>query len=106
MLIVPVSVLPNQTFNLVLDEQYCTVTIYWKQIRLYMDLRVDDLPVFTGAICQNAHRINLAPTLRFRGTFHFFDVDGQRAPDIPGLDTRYNLIYLSEGEDVPDMLRY
>ena len=106
MQIIPLSQFPAQTLNVVLDEQYCTISLYWRQIRLYLDLFVNSIPICRGAICQNRANILQSRSPNFNGTLHFFDLDDDRAPEWQNLNSRYILIYVDENEILPAALRY
>ena len=103
---IPLRQLPSQSFQIILDGQYCTITLYWKQKQLYLDLLVGNEPVIVGHICQNRANILQSPNYKFRGTLHFWDTRGDRPPAWGELDTRYILLFLSEGEEIPEALRY
>ena len=105
MQVIPVSALPNQTFNIVLDGQYCTISLRWKQKRLYLDLDVDSIAVRRGAVCENRADILQSPTVLFRGSLHFWDNEGDTPPEWARLDSRYFLLYVSKDEDLPESLK-
>lgn len=101
-----ISPLPAQTFNIVLDGQNCTISLYWRQTRLYLDLNVGATEICRGAICQNRADIMQSPSPDFSGTLHFFDLEGEQAPHYSGLNSRWLLLYLAAGEGLPQGLRY
>ena len=95
---IPLQALPAQRLNVVLDDQNCTIHIYWRWGRCFMDLSVDDTEIFTGAICQNIQAVNQSPSIYFAGLFYFFDTLGDVAPQWDGLGDRWRLFFLSAGE--------
>ena len=101
-----ISPIPAQTFNVVLDGQYCTISLYWRQTRLYLDLSVGAVEVCRGAVCQNRADIIQSPAPDFNGTLHFYDFEGERPPHYSGLNSRWGLFYLSGVETLPEGLRY
>lgn len=106
MVIVPTSALPSQRFYIVLDGQDCTLKLYWRQTRLYLDLYSGASPVRLGAVCECGANIVPGPNPDFKGSLHFIDLDGQSPPVWDKLGQRFFLVYLSEGEAVPALLRY
>lgn len=106
MQIIPLSQLPAQTLNVVLADQYCTISLYWRQTRLYLDLSVGAFAVCQGAICQDRASVVQSPSRYFNGSLHFYDQEGRRPPQWEGLNTRWVLLFLEEGEEIPEGLRY
>lgn len=107
---IPLSQIPSQSFNIVLDGQNCTVGLDWRQTRLYLDLEVEDALVCQGAICQNLASVIWSPSHNFKGSLHFLDLEGQQPPHWEELHTgeqgRFVLLYISAEEDLPLALRY
>lgn len=117
MKLIPLSKLPAQTFDVILDgairpssaassANVCTLSLYWRQIRLYLDLSIPGRIIFQGNICQNRGRVNVSRSPYFKGTLHFFDLQGDEAPRWDGLNDRWVLLYVPEGEELPEGLRY
>ena len=100
------SVLAAQTFQVVLDDQQCRITLYQRGRRMYLDLEVDSETVCRGAICQNRASVVPFPTLSFSGSLHFWDTLGDEPPQYDRLGTRFLLLYLAEDEDMPDALKF
>jgi hypothetical protein len=107
---IPLSPTPAQTFNVVLADQYCTISVYWRQARLYLDLDAGGAAVCRGAVCQNRADVLQSKSQVFAGTLHFFDREGDRPPRWERLHTgasgRWMLVYLEDGEEIPEVLRY
>jgi len=103
---IPISAIPAQRFQVVLDGQYCTITIRQKGQRLYLDLSVADARVCVGAICIHGADVIQSPSPHFSGSLHFLDLTGQAPPQWAELGSRFVLIYLSAGEEVPEALRF
>ncbi len=110
MQIIPLSAIPAQTLNVVLSGRYCTVSVYWRQERLYLDLSADGVEVCRGAICQNRADVLQSRSPAFAGTLHFMDMEGDRPPHWQGLRSgntgRWLFLHVEEGERLPDGLRY
>ncbi len=103
---IPLSPIPAQTFQIVLDDQQCCISLYQRGQRIYLDLDVDDEPVCRGAICQNRASIVQSPTRLFSGSLHFWDTLGDEPPRYDLLDTRFQLMYISKDEELPDELKF
>ena len=103
---IPLSAIPNQTLSVVLDGQDCTISLYWRQVRLYLDLISNGIRVVTGAVCENKANVLQSRRLYFQGSLHFFDGEGDRPPRYEGLDTRWVFVFIHEGETLPEKLRY
>ena len=95
---IPLQPIPAQRLNIVLDDQNCTIHLFWRWGRCYMDLSVDDTEIFTGAICQNMQAVNQSPSIYFSGSFYFIDTLAEVAPQWDGLGDRWRLLYFSAGE--------
>ena len=107
MQVIPLRAIPAQEFQVVLDGQDCTISLYWRWGRLYLDLTVGAEPVCRGALCQCGAGVTQFPSVAFSGSLHFWDVLGKLdAPRYDGLGERFILVYLSAGEDVPESLSY
>ena len=98
MKIVPLQAMPAQRLQIVLDGQYCTLSVYWRWGRCYADLSVGATPVFAGMLCLHGVKVNISPSVTFSGSLIFVDTQAQDAPQWQGLGTRWQLLYLSEGE--------
>lgn len=48
MKVIPLSAIPAETFQIVLDDQQCRITLYQRGRRMYLDLDVDNEPVCRG----------------------------------------------------------
>lgn len=106
MQIIPVSPIPAQKFGVVLDGQKCSIHLYWRQTRLYLDLDVSGVPVCRGRICQNKVDILLSPVRGFSGSLHFVDLEGDRPPDWVSLGAIFRLVFVAAGETLPAALEF
>ena len=97
MQLIPLAQTPAQTLHIVLADQYCTISVYWRQERLYLDLSVGATVICRGAICQNRADVLQSKSQDFAGALHFLDLEGERAPRWDGLHNgktgRWVLVY-------------
>jgi len=107
---IPLSQIQAQTLNVTLAGQYCTLSIYWRQARLYLDLSVGQTVICKGAVCQNRADVLQSKSPYFVGTLHFFDLQGERPPQWEhlhtGTDGRFVFLYAEAGEELPQSLTY
>lgn len=98
MIEVPLSPVPGQNLQIILDDQNVTLTLRQKGERMYMDVDVGTSRVISGAICNNRTNVKQFKTMPFRGGLFFVDTEGNEPPQYHGLDTRWVLVYLFEDE--------
>lgn len=106
MIIIKLTDVPSQTFQVVLGNQNCTISLYQREKRMYMDLIANDVPICAGAICVNGTEIVQYATPSFDGTLHFYDIRGQEAPQWTALVDRFAFLYVSVDEEIPEELRF
>lgn len=95
MLVIPLEAAPAQTFNVVLNSQNCTISVYQKTTGLYLDLSVNNTLVIAGVLCLDRNRIVRDAYLGFSGDLAFYDMQGTSDPTSSDIGTRYVLVYLS-----------
>lgn len=98
MLIVPLQATPNQTLNVVLANQPCTIHIFQTATGLYVDLYVNSVVIISGVICLDTVRIVRDAYLGFIGDLAFFDTQGSDDPVYTGLGARWILAYLETAD--------
>lgn len=100
---IPLSALPNQELMSVLGEQRCTLHVFDRDGRLYLDLFCDYEPVQMGAICLPFAPIITAVGRPFKGQLRIVDLlakpKAQTIPNYAGLGTRYFMYYLTPEEE-------
>ncbi len=97
---IPISDTANQTFNITLASQACTINLYSTiSYGMFCDLYVNNVLIIGGVICQNLNRLVRDADLGFVGDLVFQDTQGADDPASPGLGTRFLLWYL-ESSDV------
>jgi hypothetical protein len=98
MLIVPTQAVPNQSLQVQLGNQACTLNVYQYPYGLFMDVYVSGAIIIGGVICENLNRIVRDFYLGFVGDFVWFDTQGSNDPIYTGLGSRYQLIYLEAAD--------
>lgn len=92
-MIIPLQRIPSQEFNIVLNNQNCTMKIYQRD-KVYCDLTVDGNVIFNGLVALNNTDINLYRTTLFTGRLFFEDLNGNDDPNFSGFGTRWILNYV------------
>ena len=98
MQVVPIQPLPNQTLQVQLGGQSCTLNIYQNAYALFMDVYVGADQIVAGVICQDDNRIVRSAYLGFIGDFIFNDLQGTSDPLYPQLGSRFQLLYLEASD--------
>lgn len=98
MLVVPLTSVPNQTLQVQLANQACTLNVYQFQYGLFMDVLVNGVLIIGGVSCLNFTRIVRSTYLGFIGDFAFLDTQGASDPVYTGLGSRFFLLYLEESD--------
>jgi hypothetical protein len=93
---IPLSAIPWQEFDIVLNGQNCTISLRQIAESLFCDLTVDGVEIFKGRICEDDSPINLYPSRYFTGTLFFEDTKGAENPQYQGLNSRWILLYDDE----------
>ncbi len=99
---IPTQPVPNQTLQVQLDNQNCTINIYQLAYGLFMDVVCSTMTNggLYGVLCENINRIVRDLYLGFSGDFVWVDTEGSADPIYTGLGGRYQLVYL-EPSDLP-----
>jgi hypothetical protein len=108
-LIVPVSPVPAQFFQVPLGGQNCFVNLYQLDTGLFMDLQVSGAggvltPIIYGAKCLNLNLIVRSAYLGFIGDFAWVDNNSPTNPAqgmdpyYTGLGAQFSLVYLSTAD--------
>lgn len=101
MQIIPVQAVPNQTLQVQLGDQACTIDVFQNAYGLFVNLYVGDTLIIAGVIALNLNRIVRSAYLGFSGDICFGDTQGTTDPIFTGLGTRYLLAYLAPS-DLPN----
>jgi hypothetical protein len=98
---IPLIAQVAQSIKIVLDEQACEIQIRERLGNLYMSMVVDGVESWNNYVCYNQQNIKPFTYMPFRGGLYFVDIEGDTDPVSSGLNTRYFLVFFSEGESIP-----
>jgi hypothetical protein len=98
MQVIPLQAIPNQTLQVQLEGQPCTIDIAQYRYGLFMTLHVGDALIIASVLCENFTRIVRSLYLGFSGDFFILDTQGTTDPVYTGLGSRYVLCYLTAAE--------
>lgn len=96
---IPLVTNENQTLNITLLTQQCTINVYQKRTGVYLDLTVNGNPIMYGQLCVDRSSMIKEDYLGFNGRLMFVDLLGNTNPVASGFNTRYILVYLEKGVD-------
>lgn len=91
---IPLSAIPAQQFNVVLNDQACTITLRQKSTGLFLDMALAGTTIAQGLLCRNLVKVLRAGYRGFVGDLVFMDTQGSSDPAYAGLGTRFVLMYL------------
>lgn len=100
---IPLRATGNQTLQVVLEGQNCSLRLYTRNLSdgvetLFCDLSIDQEPVFYGCPCLDGLPMPLYAWLGMTGQLVFIDMEGDEAPRWSGLGSRWKLLYMSPAE--------
>jgi hypothetical protein len=98
MQIIPLRPVPSQTLMVTLADQLAQIDIYQKAYGLHLDLRVSDVLLLAGVVCQDRNLIVRSDYIGFVGDLCFVDTQGTADPTYEGLGIRYGLAYIEASE--------
>lgn len=100
--IVPLSPVPAQIVNALLNNQAVILTLRQLRTGLYMNIVSNGVEIVGLVACQNLNRIVRDLYLGFEGDFVFLDNTGAgNDPNYLGLGSTYSLVYISPSELPP-----
>lgn len=102
MMIIPVQPIPNQSFQVQLANQPCTIQLTQTAFGLICNLYISSTLIIGGVLCENLNRIVRSLYLGFIGDLIFNDTQGSNDPIYPGLGSRYQFIYLESSDLAPN----
>jgi hypothetical protein len=100
MLEVPLRPLPNQTVQVQLAGQACSLDVYQLAYGLFVNVWVNNSMIIGGVVAENRNRIVRSRYLGLVGDFIFVDRQGTADPVYTGLGDRFALVYL-ENDELP-----
>ncbi len=106
MQVIPLIANPNQSLQILLDNQSMTFRVYQKNSSLYIDISKDNNPLCYGQKCLFGRSVMSFSQNLFKGSLHFIDIEENTAPSFSRLGERYFLVYLSESEEMPSALKW
>ena len=98
MITVSLEAVKEQTVNVALNQQQCSIRLVQRESGIYMDLTVDNVPLIQGVPCWYANKMVRYSYLGFSGDLVFLDIQGAADPDYTGLGGRFKLFYMTEAE--------
>jgi len=98
MITISLEPVKEQTVNVTLNQQQCSIRLVQRESAIYMDLSVNNVPLIQGVPCLYANRMVRYSYLGFSGDLVFLDKQGQSDPDFSGLGSRFLLFYMTEAE--------
>lgn len=101
MVTVPLSALPSQSFQIVLDDQDCEIDLLLRGDFFYLNLTVNGEVVQQGAIVMEGVSIIQMPNNFFKGSLAVFDTLGEEQPSWEGLGDRWQMVYFSATDPQP-----
>jgi hypothetical protein len=102
MMIIPVQPLPNQSLQVQLANQPCTIQLTQTAFGLFCNLYISSTLIIGGVLCENLNRIVRSLYLGFIGDLCFNDLQGSSDPVYTGLGTRFELVYLEASDLAPN----
>lgn len=105
--IIPLSVMPAQRFQCVLNGQNCVITIKKRGLYCYFSLTANGNVVTQNTICLCGNNLVPYKSQFFDGSVFFLDTSGHYSnPNFNEFNTRYKLVYIpfrtEEVEVIPD----
>ena len=103
--IVPLSAIPAQRFQVVLNNQNCIITLKKREKFLYFSLNCNGNVVTQNTICGIGNNLVPYNNRYFVGSLFFIDMNGYDVPPTYELlNTRYRLVYVPLRFDTLDTL--
>lgn len=98
MITISLEPVKEQTVNVALNQQQCSIRLVQRESAIYMDLSVNDVPLIQGVPCLYANKMVRYSYLGFSGDLVFLDSQGTSDPTYSGLGGRFKLFYMTEAE--------
>src|SRR6185312_3394674 len=98
MITVSLEAVKEQTVNVALNQQQCSIRLVQREIAIYIDLSVNNVPLIQGVPCLYDNKMVRYSYLGFSGDLVFLDTQGTSDPEYSNLGVRYKLFYMTEAE--------
>lgn len=90
---IPLIVTPSQTLTVALGQQPCRINVRQRRTGLYVDLYLQDVPIFQGVKALDRCKLVREAYLDFTGDLYFIDTQGAEDPDYTGFDGRFLFVW-------------
>lgn len=90
---IPLVATPSQTLSVQLGTQSCRVDVRQRRTGLFVDLYIQDVPLFQGVKALDRNRLVRDAYLDFEGDLFFVDTQGTSDPTYDGLGGRYLFLW-------------
>jgi len=95
LVIIPLSAIPAQRFQCVLNSQNCIISIKYRDGYCYFSLTANSNAVTQNTICLCGNNLVPYNNQYFEGSIFFIDINGHDSiPDYKEFNTRYRLVYV------------
>lgn len=98
--IIPLSAIPAQRFQCVLNDQNCTITIKKRGKYCYFSLVCNNVSIVENVICLCGNNLIPYENINFVGSIFFIDVLGNEVPDYEQFNGRFRLCYVPDRYEV------
>lgn len=95
---IPLTATPSQELTVNLAQQNCGISVYQKGENLYLDLYISGSSVVMAQLCRDRVYLIRQAYFGFKGDLTFIDSQGEGDPQYSGLGTRWQLVYIEEGQ--------
>ena len=94
MLLIPLQTAPDQTVNVMLGNQQCTIDVQQRPTGLFASVYVADQLIIGGVLCLHGVKIVREAYRGFIGELVFYDTKGVDDPVASELGDRFVLAYV------------
>lgn len=91
--VIPLVATPSQTLTVQLGDQSCRLDIRQRRSGMFVDLYLQDVPVFQGVKALDRNRLVRDAYLDFSGDLFFIDTQGTADPYYTGLGSQFVLVW-------------
>ncbi len=97
---VPLQNIPSQKLRINVDDHECSLWLFQKGERLYLDLDVDSQALIRAGVCLSDVPIIQKAQNILMGNFAFISLSDRLQPHYTSINTDHILIYFSADEDI------